>query len=97
MKQIFAAALCLLAIALCACAKEELPDSSGMMAAVFEGMADSHTIEAYVGGELVAFQLTGDALAQADSFEKGDEVYIRYERKDGVLYALSIEEAPPAQ
>ncbi|GEM_PF-6038794 len=47
--------------------------------------------------EPISLQLTGDALTQAQSFEKGDEVYVRYERRDGVLYALSIEEAPPAQ
>ena len=101
MKRLIAAALCLLMMGLCACAKEAPPvpttDSKGVMAAVFEGMADPHTIEVYVSGKPVAMQLAGDAFEQAESFEKGDEVYIRYERKDGVLYALSIELAPPAQ
>jgi hypothetical protein len=95
------AALCLLMTTLCACAKEAPPvpttDSTGVTAAVFEGMADPHTIEVYVCGKPVAMQLKGDARKQAEGFEKGDEVYIRYERADGVLYALSIEKAPPAQ
>ena len=101
MKRLIAAALCLLIAALCACAKEAPPvpttDSTGVMAAVFEGMADPHTIEVYVCGKPVALQLAGDAFEQAEDFETGDEVYIRYERRDGVLYALSIERASPAQ
>lgn len=97
MKRILAAAVCVLMMGLCACAKEELPDSAGIMAAEYVGMADSHTIEVYVGDEPVAFQLSGDALEQAPGFEEGDRVYIRYERREGVLYALSIEAAPPAQ
>ena len=99
----FAAVICILALMalICACAKEAPPiptiDSKGVVVAVFEGMADPHTIEVYVSGEPVAMQLTGDALTQAENFDKGDEVYIRYERKDGVLYAMNIEKAPPAQ
>ncbi len=74
-----------------------MPDSSGMMAAEYVGMEDAHTIEVYVGEEPVSLQLSGDALEQAQGFDEGDSVYIRYERRDGVLYALSIEAAPPAQ
>ena len=96
------AALCcvaLLALGLAACAAPgPVPgDSTGVMAADFQGMADSHTVEVTVDGEPVALQLEGDALLQAESFETGDRVYVRYERRDGVLYAQSIELAPPAQ
>lgn len=90
-----------LALALCACGAEKKPaptgDSAGVMAATFEGMADGHTIEVVMGGEAVSLQLEGEALTQAESFEKGDKVYVRYERHDGVLYALAIELAAPAQ
>lgn len=100
MKRIIAVVMCLLALGLASCAQEPpapSPDSEGVMLAVFEGMADPHTIEVYVDGEPVALQLEGEALNQAGSFEKGDEVYIHYERRDGVLYAYDIEEVSSAQ
>jgi len=88
----------LLALLLAACAAPaSATDSEGMMAAEFVGMADSHTIEVMVDGKPVALQLEGDARDQAPDFDEGDKVYIRYERRDGVLYAQSIELAPPAQ
>ncbi len=93
-----AAAVLLLALLLAACAAQTLAeDSKGMMAAEFVGMADMHTIEVTLDGKPVALQLEGDAREQALAFDEGDKVYIRYERRDGVLYAQSIESAPPAQ
>ncbi len=90
-----------LALVLCACGAEKAPtatgNSAGVMAATFKGMPDGHTIEAVVGGKPMTFQLDGEALTQAESFEEGDQVYVRYERRDGVLYAITIELAAPAQ
>ena len=100
MKRLIALMLCLLMLGLAACAEQKLPpseDSAGVMVAVFAGMADGHTIEVYVNDKPVTLQLEGDALTQAEGFEEGDEVYIRYEQRDGVMYALTIELAPPAQ
>jgi hypothetical protein len=82
---------------LAACTAPVPEDSKGMLAAEFVGLADSHTIEVTADGGALTLQLEGDAREQAQDFEKGDAVYIRYERRDGVLYAQSIELAPPAQ
>ena len=99
MKRVLIVMIFLIALLLAACAEPEpVPtDSEGRMAAEFVGMADSHTIEVMVNGEPVTLQLEGDARDQAPDFEEGDKVYIRYERREGVLYAQSIELAPPAQ
>jgi len=97
MKRLITVMTVLAILCLAACIAPVPEDSEGMIAAEFVGLADSHTIEVYVEGEPVALQLEGDAREQAQDFETGDQVYIRYERRDGVLYAQSIEFAPPAQ